>query len=90
MLLFEVLEMRWEVESLVPQRLKAAKYLEHESVEVPSLLLATGQRIGEEVEEHGLATADFAVEEHTSRGLDRYCGFLHRDCVSECKGGKVL
>lgn len=89
MLLFEVLEMRWEVESLVPQRFKAAKDLEHESVEVPSLLLATGQGIGEEVEEHRLATADFAIEEHTLRGLDRYCRFLHGDCTSECKGGKV-
>jgi hypothetical protein len=68
-LLFEVLEMRWEVESPIPQRFKTAKDLEHESVEVPSFLLATGQRIGEEVEKHGLATADFAIEEHASRGL---------------------
>ena len=82
--------MRWKVESLVPQRFKAAKDLEHKVVEVPSLLLATGQRVGEEIEKHGLATADFAIEEHASRGLDRHCGFLHGDCASECKGGKVL
>ena len=89
MLLFDALEVRWEVESLIPQRFKAAKDVEHESVEVPPLFLATGQRIGEEVEEHGLATADFAIEEHTSWGLDRYCGFLHGNCASECKGGRV-
>jgi len=42
-LLFDSLEVRWEVKSLIPQRFKAAKDVEHESVEVPPLFLATGQ-----------------------------------------------
>lgn len=70
MLLFQPLEMAGQIGTLHPQLLETAKCLEHEGVEVPALLFAAGERVGEEVEEHGFATSNFAVEEHALRGVD--------------------
>ena len=79
-------EVRRETEALRPEKLEFAEDVQHEGVEVPAALFAAGERVGEQVEEHGFAASDFAVEEHTLWGLDLQGGFLDRDCAGEGLG----
>ena len=73
-------------EALRSEKLEFAEDVQHEGVEVPAPLLAAGEGVGEQVEEHGFAASDFAVEEHALWGLDLQGGFFDRDCAGEGQG----
>lgn len=74
-----VVKNRTAEESRAPrasQRLKLGQSVEHEGVEVPATLLAVGEAVGEQVDQHALPRADFAMQHQATRRVELHGLFV--------------
>ena len=90
MLVLEYLLLRRKAEALDAESFESAEDVEHERRKVVALLLVGRKGIGQEVKKHGLATADFAIEEEALWRLDLESGFLDGDCTSQGQIGAFI